>query len=226
MWLVGTNEPLLVFSDHANLKYFMLSQKLTPRQARWPAYLSFFWFHILHTPGKFNPADPASRLPDYEQGREACPSITLLKPALPKGGVSVGALSTSVSSLDIKFSFPASGARDLLVASYPAAPTVSQSPISPLYSSQGVLWWYRDSLYAPPALCPRMLSAFHDSASMRHPGIAHMLSCLSRTYSWPAMRVDVVWFGGSCDSCQQIIIDTKTSTGKLQPLPIPTDRRA
>ncbi|KAG0139387.1 hypothetical protein CROQUDRAFT_54804, partial [Cronartium quercuum f. sp. fusiforme G11] len=29
-WLVGTNKPVLVFSDHANLQYFMESQKLNP----------------------------------------------------------------------------------------------------------------------------------------------------------------------------------------------------
>lgn len=42
VWLVGTNDPVLVFSDRANLQYFMRSQKLTPRQAYWAAYLSSF----------------------------------------------------------------------------------------------------------------------------------------------------------------------------------------
>lgn len=102
-WLVGTNEPALVFLAHANLQYFMKSQKLTPRQACWAAYLTSFWFHILHTPGKANPADPPSRRPDYKQGREAQPLITLLKPAMLKGGVFVGALSASVLTLDLPF---------------------------------------------------------------------------------------------------------------------------
>ena len=41
-WVVGTNSPVIVFSDHANLRYFMTAQHLTPRQARWAAYLSSF----------------------------------------------------------------------------------------------------------------------------------------------------------------------------------------
>lgn len=35
VWLVSTDKPVLVFSDHAKLWYFMRSQKLTPRPALW-----------------------------------------------------------------------------------------------------------------------------------------------------------------------------------------------
>lgn len=59
-WLAGTNQPVVVLSAHVNLKYFMTSQHLTPRQARWASLLSMYHFEILHTPGKLNPADPAS----------------------------------------------------------------------------------------------------------------------------------------------------------------------
>lgn len=48
-----------------------------------------------------------------------------------------------------------------------------------------------------------------------------MLSALSRTYSWPDMRADVLKFVASCDSCQRVKIDTKAAAGTLQPLPIP-----
>lgn len=107
--LVGTNGPVLVFSDPANLQYFMKSQKPNLCQVHWAAHLSSFWFQILHTPGKDNLADPASRRPDYEEGWVVCPLITLLKHALLKGGITIGSLSTSVSSLDIEFSFPTAG---------------------------------------------------------------------------------------------------------------------
>lgn len=59
-WLMGSKEPVVVLSDHANLRYFMNAQTLTPRQARWAYFLSEFHFDILHTPGKENPADTAS----------------------------------------------------------------------------------------------------------------------------------------------------------------------
>lgn len=88
----------------------MQSQKLNLSQACWAAYLSSFWFYILHTPGNFNPVDTASWCPGYEKGRAALPLMTLLKHALLKGGISFGALPVSVSSLDGEFYFPAAGA--------------------------------------------------------------------------------------------------------------------
>lgn len=54
-WLVGTNTPVAVFSDHANLCYSMKSQKLTPQQVQWASYISPFYFNIFHTPGRQNP---------------------------------------------------------------------------------------------------------------------------------------------------------------------------
>ncbi|KAG0145263.1 hypothetical protein CROQUDRAFT_94126 [Cronartium quercuum f. sp. fusiforme G11] len=59
-WLAGTLVPVAVMSNHANLQYFMTSKVLMPRQAHWASLLSMYNFEILHTPGKTNPADPAS----------------------------------------------------------------------------------------------------------------------------------------------------------------------
>lgn len=181
-WLVGTNEPVLVFSDHVNLQYFMKSQKLTPRQARWAAYLSSFWFHILHTPGKSNPANPPSCRPDYEQGLESRPLIT---------------------------------------QAYNSNPVVGQCPAPAMSLFKGGWWWYWDRIFVPSSLGPAILSAFHDTPSVGHPGVARMLSSLSRTSYWPDMRADVLKFVASCDSCQRVKIDTKALVGTLQPLPIP-----
>ncbi|KAI7965679.1 hypothetical protein MJO29_001427 [Puccinia striiformis f. sp. tritici] len=69
-WLIDTSEPVLVMSDHANLWYFMDSQKLSDRQARWAAFLVSFNFTIQHVSGKDNPADPATRCLDFITGNE------------------------------------------------------------------------------------------------------------------------------------------------------------
>ncbi|KAI7946600.1 hypothetical protein MJO29_011127 [Puccinia striiformis f. sp. tritici] len=70
-WLIDTTEPVLVMSDHANLRYFMDSQKLSNRQARWAAFLVSFHFTIQHVSGKSNLADPATRRPDFVSGDES-----------------------------------------------------------------------------------------------------------------------------------------------------------
>lgn len=100
-----------------------------------------------------------------------------------KGGLSIGALSMSVSYLNVEFSIPTAGARDLLSATYATYAVVSQSPVPPLFSFKGGLWCYRDRLFVLYSLCPKILSGYHDSLFMGHPGISQMLSCLSRTYA-------------------------------------------
>lgn len=77
-WFMGTQEEILVFSDHANLRFFMEARSLTPRQARWAAFLSAFSFSIFHLPGKANPADPASRRPDFVVDTQG--SVSALEP--------------------------------------------------------------------------------------------------------------------------------------------------
>lgn len=77
-WLLGSNELTTVYSDHANLRYFMKAQELTARQARWASFLSEFLFEILHIPGKANPADPASRRSDYVGKENIANKVVLL----------------------------------------------------------------------------------------------------------------------------------------------------
>jgi len=55
-----------IWTDHKNLQYFMVSQKLNQRQARWTLYLSRFSFMLKHIPGKsMGKADGLSRRPDW-----------------------------------------------------------------------------------------------------------------------------------------------------------------
>jgi hypothetical protein len=63
--MIDTNNLVTIMSDHANLRYFMTSQHLSDRQARWAAYLSSFHFVIRHIPGKMNPGDSPTRWPDF-----------------------------------------------------------------------------------------------------------------------------------------------------------------
>ena len=46
--------PVQVLMDHKRLKYFMITKKLTPRQARWTEFLSEFNFVISYQSGKKN----------------------------------------------------------------------------------------------------------------------------------------------------------------------------
>lgn len=50
--LEGSENPILVLSDHRNLEYFMSTKMLNRRQARWSEFLSRFNFKITYRPGK------------------------------------------------------------------------------------------------------------------------------------------------------------------------------
>ena len=67
-YLEGSRYPVVVKSDHANLRTFMepKMKRLNGRQARWAEMLTAFDFIIEHRPGVNNPADAPSRRPDYE----------------------------------------------------------------------------------------------------------------------------------------------------------------
>ena len=64
-YLAGASHPILVYTDHLNLRSFLTTKSLTGRQARWWEGLSELNLEILHQPGASNPADAPSRRPDY-----------------------------------------------------------------------------------------------------------------------------------------------------------------
>ena len=60
-----------IWTDHKNLQYFMTSQKLNHRQARWALYLSRFNFTLKHVPGKsMGKVNGLSRRLDWQEGVE------------------------------------------------------------------------------------------------------------------------------------------------------------
>ncbi len=63
----GSRQKIEVLTDHHNLKKFMSTTRLNSRQIRWAQELSRYDFAIEYRQGKHNPADPLSRIPDYEQ---------------------------------------------------------------------------------------------------------------------------------------------------------------
>ena len=68
-YLEGAKLKFEIWTDHKNLQYFMISQKLNQRQVRQALYLSQFNFTLKHVPGKsMEKADGLSRRPDWQEG--------------------------------------------------------------------------------------------------------------------------------------------------------------
>jgi hypothetical protein len=50
-YLEGARHSVEIWTDHKNLEYFVVAQKLNRQQARWSLYLSRFDFTLHHKPG-------------------------------------------------------------------------------------------------------------------------------------------------------------------------------
>lgn len=75
-WLVNTQEPILVHSDHKNLEHFFTVRRLNQRQCRWASELADYDFKISHIDGTRNPADPPTRRSDFLPSDEGDERLT------------------------------------------------------------------------------------------------------------------------------------------------------
>jgi len=80
-FLEGATHPIEIWTDHKNLKYFMMAKKLNRRQARWSLHLARFDFLLHHCPGRtMGKRDVLSRRADHENGALDNENIVLLRP--------------------------------------------------------------------------------------------------------------------------------------------------
>jgi hypothetical protein len=82
-YLEGARHPVEIWTDHKNLEYFRVAQKLNHRQARWSLYLLRFDFTLHHKPGRsMGKPDALSKRADHRSGQGDNNSLTLLAPEL------------------------------------------------------------------------------------------------------------------------------------------------
>ncbi len=79
---MGTAKDVEIWTDHQNLQYFRLPQKLNRRQACWVTELAEYYFILQHNPGILNKkADLLSRCDDHNQRKGDNDDIVVLQPA-------------------------------------------------------------------------------------------------------------------------------------------------
>ncbi|MBW0471037.1 hypothetical protein O181_010752 [Austropuccinia psidii MF-1] len=186
-WLIGAKLPIRVFSDHANIRYFMTSVTLSSRQTRWASFLSEFHFIIAHTP-----ADPQSFQPDYSHQKiESTPPQPLL---MYRDSYNPLALSPICLA-------PITEVSKNIFSSYPFFITLSVVQIerlhhlcqhfdpdnkSVLHDNYGFLW-HCGRLCVPPNGRCLLFEVFHSDPMAGHQGLARTLSTLLQTFSWPGI---------------------------------------
>jgi hypothetical protein len=82
-YLEGARHPVEIWTDHKNLEYFCVAQKLNQCQARWSLYLSRFDFTLHHKPGRsMGKPDALSRQADHGSGQGDNDNLAPLSPEL------------------------------------------------------------------------------------------------------------------------------------------------
>jgi len=81
-YLIWTESPFTIYTDHANLLYWKSPQKLNRQTARWHSELQDYDFVLEHVPGKTHTAaDALSRPTGSDEGKDDNQQITMLSQA-------------------------------------------------------------------------------------------------------------------------------------------------
>jgi len=223
-FLEGARVKFEVWTNHKNLEYFMTSQNLNHRQARWALYLSRFDFLLKHVPGsKMGKADGLSRRSNWEKGREGDnKERTLLKPEWVQ---SIQAGEVIIEGIDILDKIRKSKAKDDKVVK--AVEERKKAGVKMLRDEE---WREEDGLmlkegkvYVPKdeALRVEIIRPHHDMPMGGHEGQWKTAEMVTRNFWWPGVTREVKRYVEGCNACQRNKNCTKQPASKLMPNSIP-----
>eukprot|EP00798_Chlamydomonas_sp_ICE-L_P029418 gene29418-biopygen5345 len=210
-YLEGCTAGFDLDTDHEPLIYLRSQPILSRKQARIMEFLSRFgnmkWKHIA---GRTNVADPLSRHPTFEA--LTCLVVQRLHEDDPAHERDLVTDIKAAYEADVRFDNP----RNTQFLRKTSAGLWVGTDRSRRYASPGQIVVPNGN-----SLKARLLHAFHDLDRAGHFGIDRTFEAISRSYWWPAMRLDVTDYVRSCDSCQRTKAARQKAYGSLQPLPIP-----
>jgi len=213
--LVGSPHKIIIYSDHLNLQYWRLPQRISRRVAREVLELSEYDFEIRHLPGRLNgQADVLSRRPGYDQGEDDNKDIVVLPDhVFAKAGRIERAppMRRILGQEEMESTNPIYEQDEELLKSWIDA--------HQLKKIDGV--WYKDGRRVVTGKLESkriFLQAHHDAPVYGHPGINKMYQLTSRRYWWPNMRQDVMDYVRGCAECQRHKINMRPTKASLSPI--------
>jgi len=219
-YLEGAKLEFEIWTDHKNLQYFMTSQKLNRRQARWALYLSRFSFTLKHVPGKsMGKADGLSRRLDWQEGVERDnEDQTLIKPEWVRG------VEMLVEEGNLRERIKKVQEGDERVVK--AVEELKKAGVKTLRDEE---WEIEDGvvlkegrIYVPEGkLRGEVIRLHHDTPVGGHGGRWKTTELVTRNYWWPGVTKEVGRYVDRCDACQRYKNRSEALAGKLMPNAIP-----
>jgi len=191
-----------IWTDHKNLQYFMMSQKLNCRQARWALYLSQFNFTLKHVPGKsMGKADGLSRRPDWQKGMEKDnKDQTLIKPEWIRG------METLMQEEDLKERIRKAQEGDEKIIK--AVEELKKAGVKTLRDEEwkvedGIVM-KKEKIYVPEEdLRREIIQLHHDTPVGGHGGRWKTTELIGRNYWWLGITKEIGRYVEGCDTCQR-----------------------
>ena len=213
--LKGTEIPVLVYTDHANLRYYRDPRKIGPHIAGYLPEREQYNILLEYKPGATNRADGLSRQEDYDTGSN-----------LENEGVIVWPehyfceKHTRIRVLDWD-SIEDGLEQKIKRAQYQHLDTLKQWTTAHNLTMQDGMHYYHGTalvVVEDNALRRGVTSLFHDSTTAGHPGIAKTLQLLLQYYWWPNQKTYVTEYIRGCATCQMTNVNTCPTHPPLFPI--------
>jgi len=220
VYLEGSKFPIVCYTDHKNLTFFLTTKELNRRQVRWWEKLSTFDLQIQYKPGSENArADALSRRPDHLKDIKPVSHAVLklgeddtirvnrqLAPILRIGG-------DNNLEKDIIKAYAQDAMAKHIQEKIPEDYTIKDNG---LILSKGLTYVPADT-----KLRERIIHDYHDSPTTGHRGISETYEKISSNYYFPGMMTFVKNYIKTCDTCWKIKSQRHSPYGELQPISAP-----
>ncbi len=213
--LAGSPHKIIIYSDHLNLQYWWLPQRISWRVAREVLELSEYDFEIRHVPGKLNGrADALSRRPGYDQGENDNRNVTVLPDHVFVRVIraeQAPPLQWVISQEEMEPTNPVYQQDKKVLG-----PWVDAHRLKKIEGT-----WYKEGRHVVTGneghKCT-FIHDHHDTPTYGHLGINKTYQLTSWRYWWPNMQQDIINYIKGCAECQRNKVNTRPTKALLQPI--------